>query len=197
VHIIREAKKNPPAAGFCLSCEATPHHIGADENDARRLGDESYGRVNPPLRSEADRLAIIAALCDGIIDAIATDHAPHSESEKNVPYDNAPNGIIGLETLIPLLYTNLVKTGLASVNDLVNWVSINPRKRFNIPVNEIKVGDTANLTVIDTNLERVYTYDEILSKSKNSPFIGVKMTGFPIITILNGKVVYEANIVKN
>jgi dihydroorotase len=190
VKLIEKAQKE----GLDVTCEVAPHHLFLNEND---INNNANFKMNPPLRSKKDMLACQDGLLKGVISMVATDHAPHSYVEKAVAYNLAPNGIIGLETLIPTLYTNLVKTGRANMQDLINWVSINPRKRFNIPTNEIEVGQNASLTVLDVDTERAYTHEEILSKSKNSPFIGTKMTGFPVLTIHNGKIIYETNAVKN
>jgi len=182
-----ELIENAQKEGLDITCEIAPHHLFLNEEDIN--GNTNF-KMNPPLRSKEDMLACQDALLRGVATIVATDHAPHSEFEKAVPYENAPNGIIGLETLIPLLYTGFVKTGRASAEDLNKWVSSNPRKRFGISDIEIEIGNDADLTVIDTQNERIYTKEEILSKSKNSPFIGMEMTGFPILTVLDGEIIY-------
>ena len=147
--------------------------------------------MNPPLRSDENRLATIQALLDGTACMIASDHAPHSEEEKQRVYEKCPNGIIGIETMIPLIYTNLVKPGIATFKQMQEWFVENPSKVFDLPLNEIKVNAMANLCVLDIDTLREYKKEEILSKSFNSPFIGTKLYGWPILTICDGKVVYK------
>ena len=147
--------------------------------------------MNPPLREEDDRLATVKALLEGVASLIASDHAPHTEEEKSKEYSLCPNGIIGLETMIPLVYTNLVKTGLATYSNMLDWLVYNPIKIFNLPQRKLEVGYPADLVVIDINNEREYTKEEILSMGKNTPFIGMKLTGFPKLTMVNGKIVWQ------
>ena len=154
------------------------------------IKDGNY-KMNPPLRSEANRLETIKALLDKTAIMIASDHAPHSEEEKSRRYEDCPNGIIGLETMLPLIYTNFVDNGLATFEDFVNWFVTNPNKVFGLPERKIEEGYVADITVLDIKTEREYTKEEILSKGKNSPYIGMKLKGFPILTICNGKIVWE------
>ena len=149
--------------------------------------------MNPPLREEKDRKAIIEGLKEGTIDAIITDHAPHAEDEKNKGLADAPNGIIGFETALPAEIMNLVDTGDISYLDLVKLTSYNPAKLLKIDRGTIEEGKVADITIFDPNEEYVYTKEMIVSKSKNSPFIGKKLKGRVKYTIVGGKIVYECN----
>ena len=183
-----DAIRKAHAEGYTnITCEVAPHHLVLNETMIK----DANWKMNPPLRSEENRLATIEALLDGTATVIASDHAPHSEEEKSKEYDKCPNGILGLETMLPVVYTNFIKTGMATHQQFVDWFVNNPAKIFNLPVNKIEVGSTANIVVLDINRERIYTKQEIVSLSKNSPFIGFKLTGYPVCTIIHGKVVYK------
>jgi dihydroorotase, multifunctional complex type len=179
--------KRAKAEGLDVTCEVTPHHLFLSEKDIINTN----FKMNPPLRKESDSEAAVEALLTGIADMAATDHAPHTEAEKSLPYGEAPNGIIGFETLLPLLYTKLIRTGKAKVEDLIKWTSANPAKRFGIPNAEIQRGSRADLAVIDVTNAREYLKSEILSKGKNSPFIGARLYGFNRLTVLGGKAIYN------
>lgn len=181
---IREAKEN----GAKITCEVAPHHLFLNEEMIN--GNPNF-KMNPPLRSSEDMEATIKALLDGTADIIASDHAPHSKEEKQREYSKCPNGIIGLETTLPLVYTNLIKTNKASLLDLKRWLVDNPSRIFNLENNEIRVGNNCNLVVIDIDNLHTYSVDEIKSKAQNSPYIGYKLYGWPILTICNGKIVYQ------
>ncbi|HRR90592.1 MAG TPA: amidohydrolase family protein, partial [Eubacteriales bacterium] len=142
---------------------------------------------------EKDRDAALSAVRCGEADMLATDHAPHTEAEKSLPYDKAPNGIIGLETLLPLAYTYLVANGKISLEKLAYLLCESPNRRFNLPICTFKVGDCADFSLIETQKYRTYQKAEILSKSKNSPFIGRTLTGYPVLTVAGGRVVYFDN----
>ena len=181
---IREARK----FGYTnITCEVSPHHLFLNEEMIK----DANWKMNPPLRSEENRLETIKALLDGTAQVIASDHAPHTVEEKSQEYNKCPNGIIGLETMAALVYTNLVKTGVASVSDMLNWLVYNPIKIFNLPERKFEVGYPADITVLDINTVREYKEEEILSMGKNTPFIGMKLTGFPKYTIVNGKLVWQ------
>ena len=145
--------------------------------------------MNPPLRPKKDMLATVEALLDGTIDMLATDHAPHAKHEKG-EYATSLNGIIGLETFLPSIYTYFVRTGKISHERFVELVSTAPAKRFGLPVPNIAIGEKANLAVLDVNNPHVYTEEEIVSLSKNSPFIGYEFYGFNRLTIVDGKIKY-------
>lgn len=179
---IRKAKKE----GYDITVEACPHHLILSDKDIK----DGNTKMNPPLRPLDDMLATVEALLDGTVDMLATDHAPHAKEEKG-EYSKSLNGIIGLETFLPSIYTYFVRTGKLSYSRFVELISTNPAKRFNLPIPEIKVGAKANLAVLDIETEREYKEEEILSLSKNSPFIGYKFYGFNKLTLVDGKVAYE------
>lgn len=185
VNMIRDAKKR----GVKITCETCPHYFSFTVEEVLKSG--SNAKMNPPLREEKDRQAIIKGLQDGTIDAIITDHAPHSEEEKERELTKAPNGIIGFETALSAIITNLVDKNLLSELDMVRLTSYTPARILKIDKGEIKVGKSADLTIYDPNEEFVYTKDMIVSKSKNTPFIGKKLKGKVKYTIVNGNVVYK------
>lgn len=183
-----EAVRKAKEEGYTnITCEVSPHHLFLDSSMIK----DGNWKMNPPLRNEADRLETIKALLDGTAEVIASDHAPHSIEEKSQDYDKCPNGIIGLETMIALVYTNLIKTNLASYSKMLDWLVYNPIKIFNLPKRKLEVGYPADLAILDINTEREYQVDEILSKGKNSPFIGMKLTGFPKYTLVGGKIIWK------
>ena len=147
--------------------------------------------MNPPLREEKDRQAIIEGLKEGTIDAIITDHAPHAEEEKAKGLETAPNGIIGFETALSAEIMNLVDAGYLSYLDLVKLNSYNPAKLLNIDRGTIEEGKVADITIFDPNETYTYTKEMIVSKSKNSPFIGKELKGKVKYTIVSGKIVYK------
>ena len=170
-----------------ITCEVAPHHLVLNKE---MIKDANY-KMNPPLRDESDRLATIEALLNGTACMIASDHAPHTEEEKSQEYDKCPNGIIGLETMIPIIYTNFVKTGLITLNRFLDLLVYNPIKVFNLPKRDLKENMIADIAVIDIENEHKYTKEEILSKGKNSPFIGNSYYGFTKYTLVNGNIVYK------
>ena len=170
-----------------ITCEVAPHHLVLNKD---MIKNANY-KMNPPLRSESDRLATIEALLNGTACMIASDHAPHTEEEKSQEYDKCPNGIIGLETMIPIIYTEFVKTGLISLNRFLDLLVYNPIKVFNLPKRDLQEQMIADIAVIDIENEHEYSKEEILSKGKNSPFIGNKYYGFTRYTLVNGEVVYK------
>lgn len=182
-----EAIKEAQLQGYPITCEVTPHHLFLNENDIKNPN----FKMNPPLRSKENQEATMNALLTHVAACIATDHAPHTEEEKNLPYEKAPNGIIGLETAIPLVYTNLVKTGKMTLEDMQNVLCHNPRRIFEIEDRRIEEGYEADLAILDLENEHTYTKDEIFSKGKNSPFIGEKLYGFSVMTIYQGRIVYK------
>ena len=173
-----------------VTCEVTPHHLTLTDKDVFESEYNTNFKMNPPLGSEDDREILINSLRDDLIDCIATDHAPHAEHEKLVEFEYAPNGVIGFETAFPACYS-LVLKGKISLKKLISKFTIEPAKIIGIEKSEIEVGKLANITILDLDLERIYTKEEIRSKSKNSPFIGKRFKGWPIMTICQGKIVYE------
>ena len=184
-NMIRDAKKR----GVKITCETCPHYFTFTVDEVLKSG--ANAKMNPPLREEKDRQAIIEGLKEGTIDAIITDHAPHSEEEKNRDLAKAPNGIIGFETALSAEIMNLVDTGDLSYLDLVRVTSYNPAKLLKIDRGTIEEGKIADITIFDPNETYTYTKDMIVSKSKNSPFIGKELKGKVKYTIVNGKIVYS------
>ena len=162
-----EAIRQGKAEGVRVTAEATPHHFTLTDNLIGERFDTNL-RVNPPLRTEDDRLAVIAGLVDGTIDCIATDHAPHSEEDKDVEFDQAPPGMIGLETCLGLSISQLVDKGYMTLPDLLAKMSANPAKIVGLHVNRLAVGETADITVFDPEAEWTVTKDSFHSKSKTS-----------------------------
>ena len=179
VEVIRKAK----AEGVDVTCETAPHYLLLTEDD---LQEEGRFKMNPPLRSKADRDALIEGIQDGTIDVIATDHAPHSAEEKAQGLEKSAFGIVGIETAFPLLYTNLVKKGIITMERLLELIVYAPRKRFGIPLSE------SDYSVWDLETETVIDSAEFLSKGKATPFDGWKVYGTCLKTVVNGNVVYEA-----
>lgn len=186
---IRDAKKRQDSArGQHIFAEATPHHIALTEEATIEKG--TLAKMNPPLRREVDRLAIIGAIKDDTIDFIATDHAPHSEEEKAKPITEAPSGIIGLETALPIVYEELVKKENISWVKIFAKMSLNPAKLYELPAGKLQENALADIVIFDENLSK--EYNETFSKSKNSPFFGRRFDGNIAYTICKGKVIYRA-----
>jgi dihydroorotase len=184
VRIIREAK----ARGVQVTCETAPHYFTLTDDTVR--GYNTNAKMNPPLREAADVAAIKAGLKDGTIDAIATDHAPHHLDEKDVEFDAAMNGIIGLETSLPLSL-KLVEEGVLSLEVLVEKMSINPSKILGLNRGTLKPDAIADITVIDPVIQWTVEADKLASKSKNSPFLGWNVKGAAACTVLAGRVVHK------
>lgn len=184
VRVIREAK----ARGVMVTCETAPHYFTLTDDAVR--GYETNARMNPPLREADDLAAIKEGLKDGAIDAIATDHAPHHIDEKDVEFDAAANGIIGLETSLPLSL-RLVEEKVLDMKGLVEKMSSNPAKILGIPRGALRVGAVADVTIIDPVLEWSVEKEKLASRSKNSPFLGERMKGAAVYTIVGGKIVYK------
>ena len=180
--LIRQAK----AAGLKVTCEVTPHHFTLTDDVVRSY--DTNTKMNPPLRTKEDVEAMKEALRDGTIDVIATDHAPHSFDEKQVEFQAAPFGIVGLETAIGLAITGLVATKLLSLSQLIEKFSVNPRRILHLPEIKIAEGEIANLTLIDPAFQWIVDPAQFKSKSKNSPFGGYRLTGKSVGVINNGQV---------
>ncbi|MBO8168141.1 MAG: dihydroorotase [Thermoanaerobacteraceae bacterium] len=185
VELVRQAKQR----GVPVTAEATPHHFTLTHEAV--VGYDTSTKVNPPLRSQEDVEAVIAGLKDGTIDAIATDHAPHAEEEKDVEYDLAPFGLIGLETALPLVVTKLIEPGILSWKQAVSLMSTNPARILNLPGGTLKVGSPADITVINPELRQVVSRDKLVSKAKNTPFAGWSLQGWTEYTIVGGSIVYR------
>ena len=185
VDMIRSAKQR----GVKVTCETCPHYYSFTVEEVLESGVNA--KMNPPLREEKDRLAIIEGIKDGTIDCVITDHAPHAEEEKAKGLEKAPNGIIGFETALGATITNLVEPGLISYLDMVRVMSYNPAKLLGIDRGEIAEGKVADLTIFDPNREYVFLKEKIVSKSKNTPWINKKLKGQVRYTIVSGRIVYE------
>ncbi len=183
IEAIRQAKKR----GVKITCETAPHYFTLTDEDVKDY--DTNFKMNPPLRSKEDRQAVIEGLCDGTIDLIASDHAPHSVVEKDVEFDRAAFGIVGLETSLSLAL-KLVHDGNLTLTELVNKMSKQPAKILGIK-NDIKEGNRADLTLIDPDHEYVVDPSTFRSKSRNTPFAGMKVKGNAFLTMVGGKVVYQ------
>ena len=177
VEVIRAAK----ARGVNVTCETGPHYILLDDSC---LMEDGRFKMNPPLRSPSDREAILEGVLDGTIDMIATDHAPHSDEEKSRGLEKSAMGVVGIETAFPLLYTNLVKTGVISLEELVKLMCENPRERFNITSDK-------GFTVFKVDEKYEINPEDFLSKGKATPFEGAEVYGKCLLTVYDGKIVYS------
>ncbi len=184
VDLIRRAK----ARGVDVSCETAPHYLLLTTVDVR---DDGRFKMNPPIRGQADREALMEGLLDGTIDMIATDHAPHSAEEKARGFDKSVMGIVGLETALPLMLTHFVKPGILSLEKLVERMAVAPRRRFCLPGGEIGPGQVADLTLVDLGAEHKIDPDAFLSMGRSTPFAGWDVCGRPVLTMVNGEVKYD------
>ena len=173
--------------GANIYAEVTPHHIALNDSAVLKYG--SLAKMNPPLRSEEDRLRIIKGIKEGTIEIIATDHAPHTKEEKEKEITKAPSGIIGLETSFSVCYENLVLTGEISLMKLIELMSTNPARIYGLDGGKVEEGEVADLAIID--LDSVYKIDKFKSKSSNTPFKDKNLKGEVIYTISEGKIVYK------
>jgi dihydroorotase len=184
VRLIRDAK----SSGVDVSCETAPHYLLLDENDLQEHG---RFRMNPPLRTAADVQAVIEGLADGTLDCIATDHAPHTPAEK-ADFEKAPNGSIGMETSFAVCNTYLVKTGVLTLEQLVEKMSVHPAKILGIEAGTLSVGAPADIVLVNPDEQWTVDVDKLHGKSKNTPFKGMTLTGKVKMTLLNGEVVFES-----
>ena len=185
VEIIRKAK----AAGAKITAETCPQYFSLTEDEILKQG--ALARVNPPLRTKDDVEAIICGLADGTIDAIATDHAPHSADEKALPLTEAPSGMIGLETSLALALTNLYHTGRVGIDEIIALMSTNPASILGLDAGNISVGAIADVTVFDPDKEWTVRPDGFKSKARNTPFAGTKLKGKVTYTICRGEIVFR------
>ena len=188
VALIREARKKKN--GKNIFAEATPHHMALTEKAVSQYG--SLAKMNPPLRTEEDRQAIIEGIKDGTIDVIATDHAPHSEEEKNRKITEAPSGIIGLETALAVAYKTLVLENNMSIMQLFCKMSWNPAKMYHLKAGYLAENSPADLVIFDP--DREWKYEKSFSKSRNSPFLNQKFKGKIIMTMCDGNIVYKEQL---
>jgi len=185
VEIIAEAK----AKGWPVSCEVTPHHFTLTKENESRYGTDA--KMNPPLANEEDIMALKKGLADGIIDIIATDHAPHTPEEKAQKWDSAPFGVIGLETCLGLVLTELVHKNFLSLSSAIEKMTINPARILGLKAGTLSVGMPADITIIDPEKEWTVDVNKFESKGRNCPFHGWKLKGKAIMTILRGKMIMK------
>ena len=183
VELIRKAK----ADGVDITCETGPHYLVMND---MMLKEEGRFKMNPPIRSEEDRLALVEGLKDGTIDCIATDHAPHSAEEKSKGLEKSAMGVVGIETAFPVVYTKLVKTGIVPLETVIKALTDNPKQRFKIG-NSLEEGSPADFTVFDLEKEYEINPKDFLSKGKATPFENEKVYGECKMTVCSGKVVYK------
>jgi dihydroorotase len=185
VRLIRHAKQH----GIKVTAEVCPHHLVLSDEDIPGL--DANWKMNPPLRTPRDVQAVIEGLEDGTIDIIVTDHAPHGEEEKAKGMMLAPFGILGFETAFPLLYTKFVLTGKWTLGFLLNRMTAKPAEVFSLPWGKLEVGSPADVTIIDLDAKVQVNKESIVSKSKNTPFIGIELQGWPVLTIASGQIVWS------
>jgi dihydroorotase len=186
-----DAVRRGKARGVRVTAEVTPHHLFLTDEAVRETGYDTNTKMNPPLRSEADRQAVLAGLLDGTIDCIATDHAPHTVDDKKVEYDQAANGIVGLETAVALCLARLVGAGLVELPHLVALLSANPARVLGLPGGTLAPGSPADLTVLDLAKKRQVDPTRFESKGRNTPFAGWILKGWPAMTIVGGRVAWK------
>jgi dihydroorotase len=187
VDLVRQAKLK----GLAVTCEVTPHHFSLTDRDVYESGFDTNFKMAPPLRPQSDLEAIIEGLRDGTIDAIATDHAPHHANEKMLEFDRAPNGVIGLETAVSLTLDRLSSRRVISLSRMVELLSTNPARIFNLDRGTLKVGAVADVTIFDPNREIKVDASKFQSKSRNTPFDGWELKGAPVATIIGGRIVWR------
>jgi dihydroorotase len=187
-----DAVRRGKARGIRVTAEATPHHLVLTDEAVRAHDYDPVTKMNPPLRSEEDRQAVIAGLIDGTIDAIATDHAPHTTEEKICEFDCAAFGIVGLETAFALCHDGLVKTGALDLTRLVQLLSTGPARALGLPGGTLEKGQPADITILDPAEVRTVKPESFRGKSRNSPFVAMTLTGWPVATIVEGVIVFRS-----
>ena len=183
-----EAVRRAKAAGASVSCETAPHYLVLTQEDRK---DDGRFRMNPPLRTPADRDALIRGIQDGTVEVIATDHAPHTAEQKSRGYWKSAMGIVGLETAFAVLYSELVLKGVISIEQLFELMSANPRRIFRLG-GKLAQGEKADIAVFDTDTEYVIDSSEFASMGKSTPFEGWRVRGRCVLTLKDGKVVYRS-----
>lgn len=184
VSLIRQAKK----AGLDVTCETTPHYLVFNDS---MLQEDGRFKMNPPIRSEEDRQALLEGILDGTVDMIATDHAPHAPEEKAGGLEKSLNGIVGLETAFPVLYTELVRPGILTLEQLVTLMHANPARRFGIG-GALEEGAPADLTVFALDESYLIRSEDFLSMGKSSPFTGRTVFGKCLLTLSGGEIAWQA-----
>jgi dihydroorotase len=188
-----DAVRRGKARGVQVTAEVTPHHLLLTDSAVREREYDTSTKMNPPLRSESDRAAMLEGLRDGTIDCIATDHAPHTADDKNVEYDQAAFGIVGLETAVALCLDRLVAKGVVELPRLVELLSTNPARVLGLPGGTLAPGSPADATLLDLKAKRSVDPARFESKSRNTPFGGLALRGWPAMTIVAGRVVWRAS----
>jgi dihydroorotase len=186
-----DAVRRGKARGVKVTAEVTPHHLFLTDQAVKESDYDASTKMNPPLRSEADRRAVVEALRDGTIDAIATDHAPHTVDDKKVEYEEAAFGVVGLETAVGLCLDRLVAPGLLTLPRLVALLSAGPARAFGLPGGTLAPGAPADVTVLDLDRTRKVDPARFQSKGRNTPFAGWTLKGAPVMTIVGGQVVWQ------
>ena len=186
VEMVRRAKRE----GLAVTCEVTPHHLAL--TDAAVLGFDTNKKMSPPLRSEEDRVALIEAVRDGTIDAIATDHAPHHLDEKMFEYDRAPFGVVGLETALGVALMVLYHSGSIPLARIIEMMTFGPARAFSLPGGTLTKGASADITVFDPDCEWTVDPKKFKSKSRNTPFAGARLRGSVVSTLVGGRAVFSA-----
>jgi dihydroorotase len=187
-----DAVRRGKARGVRVTAEATPHHLLLTDELVREREYDTSTKMNPPLRDERDRLAVLAGLKDGTIDCIATDHAPHTLDDKRVEFDQAAFGIVGLETAVPLMIDRVVNAGHLKLAQLVERMSTAPARVLGLPGGRLAPGDVADVTVVDLKRRARVDPEAFASKSRNTPFGGLELAGWPRLTLVGGRVVFDA-----
>jgi dihydroorotase len=186
-----DAIRRGKTRGVQVTAEATPHHLFLTDEAVRQSGYDTATKMNPPLRSEEDRQALVAALGDGTVDCIATDHAPHTVDDKKVEFDAAAFGVVGLETAVALCLDRLVGQEILDLPRLVALLSTNPARVLKLPGGSLAPGSPADLTVLDLGRKRQVDPDRFQSKGRNTPFAGWILKGWPVLTVVGGRVAWD------
>jgi dihydroorotase len=188
IELVRAGK----AKGTAVTCEVTPHHLFLTDTSVAESNYNPNWKMNPPLRSAADVEAVLEGIYDGTVDAIASDHAPHHQDEKDLDFSEAPFGIVGLETAISIALERLVHGKVIGIMQLVRLMSCGPAETFGLPGGTLRPGSPADVTVLDLRKRRVVDPTGFASRSRNTPFAGLQLRGGPSATIVGGKVVWQA-----
>jgi len=186
-----EAVRQAKGKGLAVSCEVTPHHLALTDEAVASSNYDTNTKMNPPLRSAEHVEAVLGGVLDGTVDCLATDHAPHHADEKAVEFDKAPFGIVGLETAVPVTFDLLVAKHRMPLSRFVALWSTNPARIFRLPGGTLRVGAPADITIFDPELRQKVDPGKFRSASRNTPFAGWRLRGWPVITVVGGKVVFR------
>jgi dihydroorotase len=187
-----DAVRRGKARGVRVTAEAAPHHLLLTDQAVKDSGYDTSTKMSPPLRSDADRRAVLEGLKDGTIDCIATDHAPHALDDKKVEYDAAAFGIVGLETAVALCLDRLVGAGLLDLRQLVSLLATSPARVLELPGGSLAPGEPADVSVLDLERKRRVDPERFASKGRSTPFAGWVLKGWPVMTVVAGRVVWNA-----